>query len=135
MADITVVAANVKAGAGAIEKSGIAGETITAGDAVHLAADGQIEAAENDLTSVEAAAVGIAINDAAALQPVKYVVSGVIDMGAIMTIGAVYIVGAAPGGIAPEGDAVTGEFVTILGVATTTSLLKLGIIQSGVAHA
>jgi hypothetical protein len=56
-------------------------------------------------------------------------------MGAILSIGETYIVGAAAGGIAPEADAVAGNFVTILGVATTSNLLKMGILQSGVAHA
>ena len=56
-------------------------------------------------------------------------------MGVILAIGQVYIVGAAAGGIAPEADAAVGNFVTVLGVATTTSNLKLGLLISGVAHA
>ncbi len=34
-----------------------------------------------------------------------------------------------------EADGATGNFVTVVGIATTANLLKLGILQSGVAHA
>lgn len=135
MADLTVIAANVKPGTDTVTKRGIAGEAINAGESVFVAADGGIELCENDQAALDAACVGVSLNDAAADQPIEYGFSGTVNMGAILAIGQVYIVGAAPGGIAPEGDAVATEFVTVVGVATTTSLLKLGILQSGVAHA
>ncbi len=135
MADLVVVPANVKPGTDAVTKRGIAGEPITAGDSVFVAADGGIELAEKDLTVAEAAAVGVALNDSALDQPTEYVVTGSIDMGAILSIGQTYIVGAGPGAIAPEADALVGNFVTVIGVAITANLLKLGILQSGVAHA
>ena len=135
MVDLVVVPANVKPGTDAVTKRGIAGEPITAGDSVFVAADLQIELAENDLTAVEAAARGVALNDAALDQPIEYAVTGDVDMGAILSVGQTYIVGAGPGGIAPEADAGIGDFVTVIGVATTANLLKLGILQSGVAHA
>jgi hypothetical protein len=135
MADIVVVAANVAPAASSITKNGIAGEAITAGDSLFIATDGQLELAEKDLTAADAACVGVALNDAAGTQPVQYVVSGDVNMGAILTVGQTYIVGAGPGGIAPEADAAVGNFTTVIGIATTTSNLKLGILQSGVAHA
>ena len=135
MVDLVVVAANVKPGSDAVTKRGIAGEAITAGDSVFEATDRQIELAEHDLTAADAAAVGIALNDAALDQPIEYAITGTIDMGAILAVGQVYIVGAAAGGIAPEADAGIGDFVTVLGVATTVNIFKLGILQSGVAHA
>ena len=135
MADLTVVAANVDPTASTITRTGIAGEAITAGQALFMATDGELELAQHDVDAAEAACVGIALNDAAAGQYVTYAISGDVNMGAIMTVGAVYIVGVAEGGIAPEADAGTGDFVTVIGVATTTSNLKMGILQSGVAHA
>ncbi len=135
MADLSVVAANVKPGSDAVTRRGIAGEAITAGDSLFIATDGELELCENDQAAADAACVGVALNDAAALQPVEYAVTGTIDMGAILAIGQTYIVGAAPGGLAPESDATTGEFTTVVGIATTTNILKLGILQSGVAHA
>lgn len=135
MVDLVVVAANVKPAAGGVVKNGIAGEAITAGQSVFKATDGQIELAEHDLTAADAAAIGIALNDAALDQHITYVITGDVNMGVILAVGQTYIVGAAAGGIAPEADAGVGDFVTVLGVATTTSNLKMGILQSGVAHA
>jgi len=75
------------------------------------------------------------VPDAAAGQPGTYQISGVIDLGATLTRGEVYAVGAAAGGIAPVADPTTGDFMTVLGVAITTANLKIGINQSGVASA
>ena len=113
----------------------MAGEAISAGQSIFPAADGELELAEKDQTAADAAANGIALNDAAALQPITYIIRGTINMGAILSVGETYIVGAAPGGIAPEADAAVGNFVTILGVAISANNLKIGILQSGVAHA
>ena len=134
MADLTVVAANVKPAASTVTKKGIAGEAISAGESVFKAADGGIELCENDQAALDAACIGVALNDAAVDQPIEYAITGDVNMGAIMTIGQTYVVGAAPGGIAPEVDVIATEFLTVIGVATTTSNLKLGILQSGVAH-
>ncbi|KKL16980.1 hypothetical protein LCGC14_2490120 [marine sediment metagenome] len=134
MADLTVVAANVKPAASTVTKKGIAGESISAGESVFKAADGGIELCENDQAALDAACIGVALNDAAVDQPIEYAITGDVNMGAIMTIGQTYVVGAAPGGIAPEVDVIATEFLTVIGVATTTSNLKLGILQSGVAH-
>jgi len=51
----------------------------------------------------------------------------------VMTVGEVYVVSATAGGIAPVGDLTTGNYVTVLGVATTTSNLQLGTIYSATA--
>ena len=136
MADLVVTAASVQPGAGAATKKGTAGEAITAGQAVFKAADNTIQLAENDQTVDEAAIVGVAVNSAeAAGQPVEYVITGEVTFNAVIAAGQVYIVGAAPGGIAPEADAITGEFVSVVGVGVSTTSIKLGILQSGVAHA
>lgn len=135
MADISVTPASVQPAAGSVSKRGIAGEAINAGQSVFEAADGDIELCENDQAALEAAAVGIALNDAAAGQPIEYNITGDVTFNAVLAAGQIYIVGAAPGGIAPEADAVAGEFVTVLGVGTSTTNLKMGILQSGVAHA
>jgi len=58
---------------------------------------------------------------------------GNLTISAVMTVGEVYVVSATAGGIAPVGDLVTGNYVTVLGVATTTSNLQLGTIYSATA--
>ncbi len=135
MVDLVVVPANVKPGLDLVTKRGIAGEAITAGDSLFKATDGELELCEKDQAVADAACVGVALNDAAALQPVEYGITGTIDMGAILAIGQTYIIGAAPGALAPEADAAVGNFTTVVGIATTANILKLGILQSGVTHA
>ncbi len=135
MADLVVVAANVQPTGSTVTRRGIAAVAITAGDSVYVDSSGEIDLCENDQTAVEAACRGVALNDAAANQPVEYATGGEVNMGSILSAGQVYVVGAGAGGIAPEADPGTGNFVTVIGVATSATNLKLGINQSGVAHA
>ena len=134
MADLVQTAANVQAGTGSTTQRKNAAVAVTAGDAVYVDATGALDLCENDLTAVEAACVGIALNDAAIGQPVVYQTSGRINIGATLTVGEVYVVGAAPGAVAPVADVIATEFMTVLGVAVSTSELEMGILQSGVAH-
>ena len=135
MADLVVVAANVQPTSSTQSRRGTAAVAIDAGQSVYIDSSNEIDLCEFDQTSVEAACRGVALNDAAAGQPVEYAVSGEVDMGAILSTGQTYIVGAGAGGIAPEADAGAGNFVTVVGVAVSSNNLKLGILQSGVAHA
>lgn len=135
MADLVITAANVQPTGSTAERKGVAAVAITAGQSVYIDANGEVDLCQNDLTATEAACRGIALADAAANQPIVYAVSGEVNLGSVLTAGAVYIVGAAGGGIAPEADAITGEYVTIVGVAVSTTNLKIGIVQSGVTHA
>ena len=52
-----------------------------------------------------------------------------------MTAGAVYVVSANAGGIAPVADLGSGDYVTLLGIATSTTNLKLSISVSATAKA
>jgi hypothetical protein len=132
MADLTITAADVEGFGSRVE--GIAGGTITAGMAVRKNTDSEIVAASDD-SAVNAAAIGIALNNASAGQPVSYQISGgLIDLGATIAIGKVYVLSGA-GGIAPVDDVAGGEFVTIMGIGTAADRMKIGIIQGGVAAA
>jgi len=135
MADLIITAANVLEGTQARKQTGTAGATITQGDSVYVDTAGQLQAALKGVDSASAAAVGIALNSAEAGQPVTYQSGGEIDVGATLAIGETYVVGAAAGGIAPIADVIATEFSTILGIATAAGVLKMGVLQSGVAHA
>lgn len=135
MVDLVQTAANVAAQAGAGTQRKNAGAAITAGMSVFVATDGDLEPAQHDVDAATARAVGVALCDAAAGQPCVYAVSGQVNLGATLVVGETYVVGAAGGAIAPVADVGTGDFSTVLGVAISTSLLKMGIIESGVAHA
>lgn len=133
--DVAVTAASVIKGTGASVVSGtLAGETITAGQPVYLnAADGKLYRALND-TSAHAQVVGIALHAALAGQPLAYQTSGNLTFNAALTVGIIYVVSANAGGIAPAADLAAGKFVTILGVAVSTTSLALNIWASGVTQ-
>jgi hypothetical protein len=135
MAAITITPGNVSLVSGSYQ-NGTAGATITAGMPIYKdsADSDKLKPSQQD-TATHSQCDGIAVNSAASGQPVSFVGDeAVVGYGAILTAGEVYSVGAAAGGICPHGDLGTGEFSTVLGVAVTTSNLKIKINESGVAH-
>ena len=130
MAALTITAANVVPGANARLVEGTAGEAVAIGQSTYQkASDSRWYKADSNASSEAAGSVdrGIAVSTAAAAgQPLKIQVSGTLAFGAILTNGEIYVVGAtAAGDINPEGDLTTGWYVTLLGVATSTSNLLL----------
>ncbi|WP_028003175.1 hypothetical protein [Sinorhizobium meliloti] len=141
MADIVITPASVVPGAGAKVTSGTAGATITAGQVVYLdsTTTGKWHHADSDAATAAArgqgANVGIALNGASNGQPIDVLTEGPITLGAVLTAGTAYYLSPTPGGIAPLADLLTGDYVTLLGLATSTSVLNLDIQYSGVATA
>lgn len=135
MTDLVITPANVLEGTQARKQTKTAGAQITQGDSVFIDSSDQMQAAQKDVDAASAAAVGIALNSAEAGQPVTFQSGGDIDVGATLVVGETYVVGAAAGGIAPIADVISTEFSTILGIATAAGVLKMGVLQSGVAHA
>jgi len=133
MADLVVTPANVSAYDGADVVHGTpAGEAITAGQTIYQQSDGKLYKADAS-TAPKAAAKGIALNGGAAGQPVSYAKGGGVNPGAVVAIGTAYGVTDTAGGIGPIGDRGAGDFITLLGVATTTSRIDVSINKSGVA--
>lgn len=133
MADLTVTAASVVNSSGAIQ-SGTAGETITAGMALYLkASDSKLYKAQCDGTAAEATLVGVSLHAALAGQPLAYAGNGnTINIGAT-TAKTPYVVSAAAGAVAPVADLVTGNYISILGIASgTTGVMTLAINNTGV---
>jgi len=135
MTDLVITAANVLEGTQARKQTKTAGASITQGQSVFVDSTDQLIPAQKDVDAGTAAAVGIALGAAEAGQPVVFQSGGELDVGATLVVGETYVVGAAGGGIAPIADVISTEFTTILGVATAAGVLKMGILQSGVAHA
>jgi hypothetical protein len=129
MADLTITAANVVAGSGASVASGIAGEALAAGKAVYLSStSGKWMLADSNSATVEARkAIGIALNGAAANQPVNIHKGGDITIGATLTAGTAYYLSDTPGGICPLADVGAGEYVCLLGLAKSTTVLAVDV--------
>lgn len=118
--------------------TGRAGGTITPGMPVY-----KDTTDNNDLKAADASAsasaefAGFALNSAADGQPLEYGYGeGTLTVGGTgVSVGATYVVSATAGGIAPEGDIGSGEFMTYLGVGASTSTIKCAPHSTGVAHA
>lgn len=135
MADLTITAANVIAGAGAAVSRGVAGATVTAGQTVYLdTATGKWKLADNNsATAAVRAPGGIALNGASDGQPLAVLTEGPITIGAALTAGVAYYLSDTPGGICPVADLGAGEYPTVIGIASSTTVLKVAINSAGVA--
>lgn len=135
MADISVTASAVIAGANAVIEAGVAGATITAGQAVYKdATTGRYGLADADhATAGVRDAIGISLNGASDGQPLKIIKEGDLTINAVLTANTVYILSGAAGGIAPLADLSSGEYLAVLGAASSTTVLKVKINKTGVA--
>tara|TARA_R110000868_G_scaffold32425_3_gene117959 strand:- start:1657 stop:2076 length:420 start_codon:yes stop_codon:yes gene_type:complete len=137
MVDITITAASVVPGSDAVKTSGIALSTITAGQVVYRDPT-TLKFAPADTDSATAAirdVFGIALNGAAANQPVSVQTSGTLTAGGTLLPGMTYVLSGTAGGFAPVADIANGDYTVVIGVATTAAILKLGILKSGVVAA
>lgn len=141
MADLVITAANVVAGASAATKTGTAGAAIAAGDIVYLdtATTGKWQLADSDAATAEARGqtgnIGIALNSAAANQPVVVQTDGQVTLGAVLTAGTAYYLSDTPGKLCPVADISGGDYFTLVGLASSTSVLNIDFQYSGVASA
>lgn len=128
MADLTITASAVVKTSTTSILEGIAGGTVTAGQPVYkdTTASNTLKPCDADVLA-SSKAVGIALHSASTNQPLKYASRGDLTMGAVMTKGVPYFVSTTAGGICPYGDLASGDYVTFLGVASSTSNLVIGI--------
>lgn len=135
MADLSVTAANCVPVAPYVPEYGIAGATITAGKPIYLeAATNTWKLADNDSATAEVRqATALALTGSSANQPIAYMRSGSVTLGATMTAGVVYYLSATAGGICPVADLTSGKYPCTIGIATSTTVMQLGFNYSGVA--
>ncbi len=121
MADLSVTANSVVTISGNTNTR-LAGEAITAGQSIYIkSTDGKVYKAQCDGTAEEAGSgvdFGIALNGAAAGQPVQYQIDGSLNIGAVTVKTTTYMISAAAGGICPQADLVSTNKITVLGYAT-----------------
>lgn len=135
MADLSITAANVLARGGASIRHGVAGATITAGQVVYLdASDGIYKLADsNSGTAAARSPRAIALNGASTGQPLAVQESGPITIGATLTAGVAYYLSGTAGGICPVADLASGMYPTLIGIASSTTVLDVKFHESGVA--
>lgn len=135
MAAITVTAASVLPQSGAaISYNETCGATITAGQVVYRdSADSNSCKLAQANASGTATVYGIALNGGADGQPLAVITAGAYTPGGTTVQGQVYALSsAAAGSIVPLSDLNTGDYVSIIGYASNTSTIVVGIKNSGV---
>ena len=113
------------------------GATIAAGKPVYLdTSDNKYKLADNNASATTAASTGIALTPGVD-GGYGYVATrgSIILVGTTMAVGETYYVGATAGEIIPDADVATGNYVTRLGVASSTTQLDLEVKATGVVHA
>lgn len=143
-ADVSVIIANVNGVvSGNTYSDGVANAAIIVGQMIHQkAGDGYWYPAQSNTTGEVSGstAVGIALNSApGAGQPVRVFKSGKINPGNTgLVVGQTYVMSVNLGGIAPNTDLVTGNYVTSIGVAISASQLQTpssGIFATAITRA
>lgn len=138
MADYSITAANVVASANAVILPQYkAGATITAGQFVYLDAnskwqlmDANASATGNDPANTRGAALGGAANN----QPLAVATKDSwFTLGTTMANGAVVCASPNAGGAAPIADVTSGNYMTVMGVARSTTILNLNPTAAGIA--
>lgn len=137
MTDIAITAANVVKGSGARVVQGTLGATVTAGQVVYLdTTTSTYKLADCDsATAAARSPAGIALNGGGSGQPVDVLTSGLVTVGATLTAGVTYYLSPTAGGICPVADVLSGDYPTIMGIATSASVLSVKIHSAGVVLA
>lgn len=137
MAELSITAGSVIPGPDADFYRGIAGSTITAGMCCYLdEIDNKLKIADANVSLESAAVKGIALHAASPGQPLRVQTAGGITIGATVVLATIYILGAGgTGGLAPAADLASGWYTSVVGVATSASVLQLGIFNSGALKA
>lgn len=108
------------------------GGTVSAGQPVVKSA-GKYVVADANASAALAAAEGIAMTPGVSDGYGVVAFSGsIILVGTTMTVGETYLVSDTAGGIMPNADRSTGDYVTRLGTASSTTQLDLSIVATGI---
>ena len=128
MATIVTSVADFRIGTGAKLSVATAGEAIDAFELIYLnGTDGKVYLADNT-TEAKATTVGIAATSSALNGQMGYIPSSagayVDSATALWTAGKTYVVGDTAGTMMDAGDAATGDVVTVVGTAATTTTFQ-----------
>lgn len=136
MSALSITAANVAWISGTKNTSYNAGAAIAAGQPVYLdAATNTIKVCDADASAATADCFGVAISTGVSGQPVTVQTDGTLTIGGTMTLGEVYFLGTTAGALIPAADLANPARTTIVGVATSTTVMTLKLYTSGVVHA
>lgn len=140
MPDYTVTAASVLSSIGASSKTGVAGATITAGQYLYVdtANDNVLKLADANGNALQRVVAGVALHGSASGQPIKYT-SVDPDFTPGFTTAAtgdiVILASDNAGAAAPASDATSGDYVTVVGVMSSSTKMNLKSTPAGAIKA
>lgn len=109
------------------------GATISVGQAIYRGTGNKYLLADADASAATAAAEGVAITPGVDNGFGIMAFGGpIILVGTTMTVGQTYLAARTAGGIMPNNDRQTGDYVTRLGVASSATQLNLSVDATGV---
>ena len=126
MSDVSVTAASVRPLPGAIVRRYDAGDTVTPGQAVYLASDGDVEAADAD-AEASARAIGIAVAGPdgkvsfAAGDRLDVVVHGPVTGFSSLTPGGLMYTSTTAGSLADAAATAADDYIWVIGYAESAS--------------
>lgn len=135
MVDLTITPASVIIASHANIMRGKSGATVTAGQLVYKSStNASMLLADNNSATAEARRpIGVALHGASTGQPLAYAPEGDVTIGATMTAGVAYYLSDTPGGLCTVADLATGEYPCVIGMAISTTVLRINIQTAGVA--
>lgn len=137
MTAVSQTAANVAIGSSTTRLRVVqVGEAITQGMPLRLeTGDSKYYKSDANASAAAASCDGIALTPASTDGFVVMALPGSgsqVNIGATLTVGTTYAVSPTAGAIEPLADITTGSWVTVLGTASTTSLLNFVVDNTGV---
>lgn len=131
MAAISITAASFIPSSSASERTGVAGATITAGQLLYIDTtdSNKLKLCDSDASALAATVAGVARHGASSGQKVTYVTKDpALVIGATLLAGDTLWASPTAGGITKTiGDLVAGNYVTCLGVMTSTTVCNFQI--------
>ena len=137
MADVIITATDVEvvgSTEGRLVQFGVA---VTQGQVVYRSTADNKYYLANCGVSTTARAVGIVISNCA-INTFGYILgtkNAVINIGGTVAVGEIYVVSDTDGNIMPSTDLTSGQYLTVLGYATTASNLVINITDTQISHA
>jgi hypothetical protein len=137
MSAISVTAASVAPGTDCAITQGTAGASITAGMPLYIdTANGNVlKPCDADASDLASTVAGISLHASSSGQPIAYATAGRVTFNAVLTAGKAYVAGGTTAGdINPIADLTTNWRTSLLGIAYSTTSLRLQILNTLVVN-
>lgn len=138
MADQSIAAVDVLASSRADIRYAPAAVAIAIGQLVYLdSSTSQLYLADNNDTAAKANVIGMAYSAAAAAgHRIAYIAEDDdLTIGGAVIIGSSYFLSSTAGGMAPEADLLTSDYVTFLAVGKSSTKISFKPLATGAQHA